>query len=73
MSKNQKPLNEAIDLDRIFKYVVTGYFGSKILDKAARNVALKDPEIKKKVKDLKADLESLKTKMDKVRALSAKR
>ena len=71
MSKKQ-PIKEGyFDLDRIFKYVVTGFLGSKILDKAAQRHAMKDPVIQKKMKKLHTDLKDMEKRMEKIRAMAS--
>tara|TARA_R100001129_G_scaffold170290_1_gene139619 strand:+ start:61 stop:270 length:210 start_codon:yes stop_codon:yes gene_type:complete len=63
----KKQINE-IDLDRLFKLTLTGFFGSKILDKAAQRAALKDPKIKNDIKDLHSKMKDINSRLKDLQA-----
>tara|TARA_B110000211_G_C14019611_1_gene527046 strand:+ start:1166 stop:1360 length:195 start_codon:yes stop_codon:yes gene_type:complete len=52
---SKKLLREGL-LDKVFKGVLTVYFGSKLIDKVAKRRAMNDPEVKKAVKAFKDEL-----------------
>lgn len=56
---NKQPINEGLTLDKIFKYTLTAFFGSGIIDKEAKKAAAKDPEIKKKISAVSDSMKSL--------------
>jgi hypothetical protein len=51
----KKKINEGL-LDTAVKGIVGLFFGKKLLDKAARNAAMRDPKVKKIVSSIKKDL-----------------
>ena len=54
--------------DLAVKGVVGLFFGKKFIDRAARSAALRDPEVKKKMKDVKdaiADFDAIMAKYQK--------
>jgi|TARA_R110001583_G_scaffold13766_2_gene58681 hypothetical protein len=71
IKKQQLSEDSQWNLDRLFKLTMTGFFGSEMIDKAAKKRALKDPAIKKKMKELYNDLEDMQVRLDKVKAMSS--
>tara|TARA_R110002073_G_scaffold284862_2_gene449178 strand:+ start:3161 stop:3379 length:219 start_codon:yes stop_codon:yes gene_type:complete len=63
MAQKKAPINEALNLDRLFKLVLTGFFGGKILDAAAKRAAVKDPEVKKKIAKVHKSMKDLQTSL----------